>query len=1305
MRRSRQLIEQDLLKGGAASWVDPSTRRVHSIQLARPEQRRLFALLLRTSVRSASNLDQEFITNLKEALAGDGDPASEVKEVLVMEGSLRTWFLKRIETYGFGGVNSCYISRDSRPFSLDVNGESFCFEGPNSSGKSSLVGAITWALTGERAHDHSGPNAGVAEPYPVYGKDGSVLRSWPPVAAYPEDAATFPAIPRVGVRLVFEDPDTADEAVVKRALAKDAVQTEIDPRLAVADQLIEIGVLMPSRLQHLRFGEQGRLGAAIEALTGLDKLKELGEFVSGLCHGNQEFLRYAKRERQSEHEAAFKAALLAAKEKLPSATADFSLLKSLGTADLVNSLEQMKSAIEAKAADAFAVLREDVHGALDLRNPDEQKRVAASVLRARDDLKTGMKVLRVVEVLDRILQLLSNGQLDALATAIPAIESELAESLAWHGRQQKDTKLRLKVLAARWHKQFHKDCSQIDSCPLCGQGLQSVPELAEELTTLRAAGEAAEQTLREASARLYEKLWCAVPQEIRSDVEQAHRLRPKQDFLAELRERFLQERYVQVLIGVPNLVEQQLTLAANSLPEYCESLEATGASEELLAEAQNLVTLVRNARRLVDLGTWWGDHAATYQVFWQSLAGVPDSNLCYPPTTLNGYLTKLDEALTVAKPYQEAAEHLGKALTAAKRWYDINTEQSLRAQIAEALAPLKNLRALVEGEASDAVNSLSSKIDTILKRIYLIDRLKYRRTQVHRQAVTVQGGFGNSFNIDATLVANRSWLRAILWAFIFALREEAIESLGHNPFPLVLLDDPQSTFDIQHRRKWAEQIAAMNNLGAEDLQKSQFLIATYDTAFVDNLRTEGFKARFVRIDPINSETGNLTVIDGTELERLWRKVCQEQSGAAARVYIGQVRVHAETLMRLMLRGEGPVLPSPTWAPLRQKLQDLVEGGVPPYNRKVFVRLLGLLRPSVREVKLINRPHHCNEEDVGYAQAVDVEHYWRKQLGPCVSEAFETCRDFRSVNGELRALFASASTLQLPDGRKDAVRSIPLVLHGRAAAMTAGRAADGQLSVQDFPEFEREVYSLVNHGAYRLMSPTLEPVASAGDLLLVANAGEVHERNLVVTAVNGRTVARRFELADGKPEIAVLTAQSVNPYQISAPLVVHASSIDPLKIVGVLYELGNPVVRTGGPDEVTALEGDASIDVLSRDLLGLYKIEGRSAEPYALDGQYILVRKPLSSGERLKRLDGHMVLAVDDAGAHFFKRLRVLSNEVVLESLDLTGREKPILLAKGDGSAGIREVMEVAGILFELPQETVSDKRRPAAASALVSAGP
>ena len=36
--------------------------------------------------------------------------------------------------------------------------------------------------------------------------------------------------------------------------------------------------------------------------------------------------------------------------------------------------------------------------------------------------------------------------------------------------------------------------------------------------------------------------------------------------------------------------------------------------------------------------------------------------------------------------------------------------------------------------------------------------------------------------IDAALVANTSWLRAILWAFVLALRDQTIEALRRKSF-------------------------------------------------------------------------------------------------------------------------------------------------------------------------------------------------------------------------------------------------------------------------------------------------------------------------------------------------------------------------------------------------------------------------------------------------------------------------------------------------------------------------------------------
>ena len=68
-----------------------------------------------------------------------------------------------------------------------------------------------------------------------------------------------------------------------------------------------------------------------------------------------------------------------------------------------------------------------------------------------------------------------------------------------------------------------------------------------------------------------------------------------------------------------------------------------------------------------------------------------------------------------------------------------------------------------------------------------------------------------NLRIDATLVANTSWLRVVLWAFLFALREEALNRLAPIHFPLLVFDDPHSTFDAEHRHRWAQYIASLQN--------------------------------------------------------------------------------------------------------------------------------------------------------------------------------------------------------------------------------------------------------------------------------------------------------------------------------------------------------------------------------------------------------------------------------------------------------------------------------------------------------------
>jgi hypothetical protein len=120
-------------------------------------------------------------------------------------------------------------------------------------------------------------------------------------------------------------------------------------------------------------------------------------------------------------------------------------------------------------------------------------------------------------------------------------------------------------------------------------------------------------------------------------------------------------------------------------------------------------------------------------------------------------------------------------------------------------------------------------------------------------------------------------------------------------------------------------------------------------------------------------------------------------------------------------------------------------------------------------------------------------------------------------------------------------------------------------------------------------------------------------------------------------------------------------------------------------EICECSGEAVLSGLVADALGLVEVVGQSAEPHALNGQYIIVEKQISAIDALKRLDGKPVIASDTANNRYFKRLRVGTDRIVLESMDSGGNYAPVILAlPGQASNCLEHVWPVAGVLFELP---------------------
>ncbi len=138
-----------LLGGKELAWKKFKDHKGGSITLDKPEQRRLFEFLLAADSRKVVNGDETLFDGLVAAWEEkDHDPA-KAKPENVSVLSRQSWRLDRVEAMGFGGLTIF----DGKPFDLYVGGNNWCLEGQNGSGKTSLVSAILWALTGKRIND------------------------------------------------------------------------------------------------------------------------------------------------------------------------------------------------------------------------------------------------------------------------------------------------------------------------------------------------------------------------------------------------------------------------------------------------------------------------------------------------------------------------------------------------------------------------------------------------------------------------------------------------------------------------------------------------------------------------------------------------------------------------------------------------------------------------------------------------------------------------------------------------------------------------------------------------------------------------------------------------------------------------------------------------------------------------------------------------------------------------------------------------------------------------------------------------
>lgn len=423
---------QTLLSGNALTWKKFGDIKAGQVQSKSPEVRRLLHYLLSCEKNKVAEASEQLFPGLIAAWKNIlFDPADKVTAA-ESSAAYGRWRLTRIEAAAFGGLD--FI--DGPNFVLALNGENWCLEGQNGSGKTSIASAVIWALTGRRCRDQDGLVQDDGHRGPVFNDSGVQIGDWPPTVAYPATVLKLGGTAETWVRLTFQNEDGDKAEAFRRLTAPPAgdpqFESQIDAALQSTPQLIETGLLMPARLARIGFGVKSQsIYEAVKLLTGLDQLADIGEGAANFSHKAKRFLKYASDNGIQTIEAKLGSALERAAEE--SKKADFELRIASKREDdgYVKELRDLADRAWQFATTHSSVLASDVASDIDTAKPEDRAKIRVAVSAARGILQQGVRGIGVFEAWAALKTAHADPAFSKLPKLLMAAKSKVAQAITW----------------------------------------------------------------------------------------------------------------------------------------------------------------------------------------------------------------------------------------------------------------------------------------------------------------------------------------------------------------------------------------------------------------------------------------------------------------------------------------------------------------------------------------------------------------------------------------------------------------------------------------------------------------------------------------------------------------------------------------------------------------------------------------------------------------------------------------------------------------------------------------------------------
>lgn len=1228
------------------------------------------------------------------------------------------WHLVGITAHRFRGLHRHCDDKGAapKPFTLDLSRHATLFRGFNGAGKTSLISAICWCLTGHGHRSQALPSTlhapiTVQVPNDEESAEPNGTFELPPIVPIPTEKELLAVDGQLQVdtwvRLKFRSLVDGSEVEVERRLERDgkknfkAIAIGLD-KLGLSELALQVGTLMPGIAAATRFDDKTTLSQAVSTLTGLRPLAHFGT-RSGRLHERliEKYPKLATEDKERcEGDAAKQVKtlqdLLKDGEGLPDLSC-VAIPKESAPDEWKDGLkraeELLKAAEDQAAADARLVL-----GNLPpFTNENEIKRFDGAIKAAENCFSNAaLKGLSSMQLAQRLGEL-SEDDLKHAETVLREIELEATALVEQLSHADRADRIRLYGLVAKWHDAAHPGHA-FTACPVCERDLLqpgAIPtdalldkSVAQALEDARKADAAMLKTAAEWERDTKKGLRDRLPEKLRRFLDDA-----VPDDLASVygaalaKEVFQLADFPDALKAMAKGVAGLCAAAWKAAPER-EPLPGVNLPAEI-PDNEKLRAAMRGVRRAMALSHYRAANAefARSAVLKVIRTDKDEATLPANERTIQGQLSVLKAHLDAATIFAGIRRQLAQVKDTCERWAKARARIEKLARAAKAVEPFKSLPDLVHNQVAGLITDLQEKATSWSQRMYrahFVQAPEYAGLDPTKSdGFTFLAAHGKHL-VEAHHVMNASALRAFLSAFVLALWQQVWSRSGG--ISAILMDDPQDLLDPGNVANLAATVPLLIAEGVNPIIVSNdfgFIstieaLAVADKRVVGSVRTETWE--FSAISTSKCTVSLAPVADEVRVRcERWQKTDPNDT-SLAREFVYPVRVRIEIKLWDLLASDPAVLHDPTMGDLLGKIANARNRGERPFNEEPFRRLLELpaLKPGVRFREVINKAHHGRADQITPSEAEIV-----RQSYEDVFSAIDACwLAYARFMGRLPPEEAVAEAQRVtPDLKFVTLRSTPISVVGRLAAREAGAA----LTTIDEATDLLDLSSLGDVSLFTLRAPTLGLVAFPGQTLIVSATAEVKNGDLAIVRTPGKTYARRIGLdKSDRARIALETMPSTNPRAPQTHFV-QRSIAHLSKVIGVLFDETTPA---RSQDE--AIETDRS--PILEQVAAAAGVVGDSAFPVALDEGHVL----LGVAPDLALLDGCILAVVtraDEFSTEHFAYLKRLGKALpgsqtvyYLENVGQTGEGEFVQFPRSGvaPTAGIpivEQTWKVLGTLF------------------------